>query len=133
MRRTEQRDCIREVLLQCPPHSTADEVYRRVQQKLPAISLATVYRNLDLLTRRGLIRRLGNHGCRRRYEADLEPHGHFWCLDCGTVEDIPFPVSPPETDRDHPWMRQRIVYTASTDFHGLCPRCTVKAAEKRCE
>jgi Fur family peroxide stress response transcriptional regulator len=123
-----------QALRNCPPHPAADEVYRRVRDQLPSISLATVYRNLDLLTRRGLIRRLGTGGSpRRRYDPDPGEHGHFWCLDCGTVEDIPFPVSQPETDRDHPWMRQRIVYTASTDFHGLCPRCTVKAAEKRCE
>jgi Fe2+ or Zn2+ uptake regulation protein len=129
MRKTEQRACIREVISHCPPHSSADEVYRRVREILPAISLATVYRNLELLARQGLIRRLGNHGWRRRYDADLKPHGHFWCLSCGAVEDVPFAVGQPALDSAHPWMSRRVVYTGSTDFQGLCPRCARRTGE----
>lgn len=131
MRKTEQRACILEALREGPPHSAADEVHRRVRHKLPGISLATVYRNLDLLSRQGLIRRLGGHGGRRRYDAVREAHGHFWCLACGEVEDIPFTFPQPEIDMTHPWMKGRVVYVASTDLQGLCPSCAEKAAAEQ--
>lgn len=133
MRKTEQRACILEVLRQGPPHSAADEVYRRVRRKMPGISLATVYRNLELLTGQGLIRRLSNQGGRRRYDAVREEHGHFWCQACGEVEDVPFIFPQPELDPAHPWMKGRVVYSASTDLQGLCPRCAAKAAAEQKE
>lgn len=128
MRKTEQRARILEALREGPPHSAAEEVYSQVRRKLPGISLATVYRNLDLLTRRGLIRCLGSRAGRRRYDATLEEHAHFWCLACGEVTDIPFTFPPPRIDPNHPWMKGRVVYAASTDLQGLCPRCAALAA-----
>ena len=39
-------------------HATADEVYEEIIQEYPTISKATVYRNLNLLSEMGEIRRL---------------------------------------------------------------------------
>jgi Fur family ferric uptake transcriptional regulator len=124
VRKTEQRTLILQALKNCSPHPAAEEVYKQVRERMPGISLATVYRNLDRMTRLGLIRRLGSGGSRRRrYDPGTNAHGHFWCLSCGAVEDIPPDLQQPAIDRAHPWLRQRVVYTASTDYQGLCPRC----------
>ena len=55
---TNQRRVIMEELRKLKCHPTADELYGIVKQRLPKISLATVYRNLGLLADAGEIRRI---------------------------------------------------------------------------
>ena len=68
-------------------HPTADEVYERLRKHLPRISLGTVYRNLDRLSRDGLIRTIEGAGS-RRYDGDLEEHWHIRCEGCGRISDV---------------------------------------------
>ena len=58
LRMTQQRQVILEELRLCRSHPTADELYSRVRRRLPRISLGTVYRNLETLAERGLIRKM---------------------------------------------------------------------------
>ena len=57
-RKTRQRVVILEELRAVTSHPTAVEIYKLVQRRLPKVSLGTVYRNLDLLARIGLIEKL---------------------------------------------------------------------------
>ena len=43
---THQRQKIYETLMRRPGHHSPEEIYERVKQDLPSISLATVYKNL---------------------------------------------------------------------------------------
>jgi Fur family ferric uptake transcriptional regulator len=58
MRLTSQRQVILEELKKVKSHPTANEVYDMVRKRLPRIGLGTVYRNLDLLAERGIIKKL---------------------------------------------------------------------------
>lgn len=122
MKTTEQRTVIVEELRKLRNHPGADEIFLRVKKRLPRISLGTVYRNLELLAAQGLIRRLEARTGGKRFDPVIEPHGHFRCLGCGTVEDLPFPVKPPRFPRDSAWVRERTVEGA--DYFGLCVVCT---------
>ncbi|MBN1837461.1 MAG: transcriptional repressor [Spirochaetales bacterium] len=123
MRRTEQRTVILEELRRAPNHPAADEVYLKVKERLPHISLSTVYRNLELLAAEGLIRKIEHGGGQKRFDPVPEPHSHFHCTVCGKLEDLPFRVEVPQLDRDHPWVRARVIYGGRTDYYGLCPAC----------
>jgi len=68
VRKTEQRAVILDELRKCRNHPGADELYARVRGRLPRISLATVYRNLELMAARGLIRRLDPAAGSRRFD-----------------------------------------------------------------
>ena len=57
-RMTNQRQIILEEVKKVHSHPTADEVYERVRKKIPRISMGTVYRNLDVLSKTGLIRKI---------------------------------------------------------------------------
>ncbi|OQX90652.1 MAG: transcriptional repressor, partial [candidate division Zixibacteria bacterium 4484_95] len=57
-RMTNQRRVVYEELKKLTSHPTADELYRVVKKRIPKISLGTVYRNLNLLVKTGVIRRL---------------------------------------------------------------------------
>ena len=91
-RMTDQRRAILEELQNARTHPTANELYERVRRKLPHISLGTVYRNLDLLARSGLARRLQGEGGEARYDGVVEEHFHVRCIDCGRVDDVAGPL-----------------------------------------
>ncbi len=89
-RMTRQRRVILEELSKVKSHPTADEVYNMVRERMPNISLGTVYRNLDLLAESNQILKLETAGNIRRYDANMHPHSHVRCLSCGKVYDIPY-------------------------------------------
>ena len=88
-RMTEQRRVILEELKKVTSHPTADEVYEMVRNRLPKVSLGTIYRNLDILSESGMIQRLEVGGSQMRFDANIEDHYHIRCTRCGTIADIP--------------------------------------------
>lgn len=86
---TPQRELMIQELRSAKDHPTADKLYQRLRAKLPRISLATVYRNLETLSRAGLIRKIEAAGSQRRFDGSLFPHLHMRCVDCGRVMDAP--------------------------------------------
>jgi Fur family transcriptional regulator, ferric uptake regulator len=87
-RMTPQRRVILDVLQSMPIHPTADEIYDAVRAVMPRISLATVYRNLDLLTEAGSILTL-EVGNQKRYDGTVSDHAHIICRGCGMTADVP--------------------------------------------
>jgi Fe2+ or Zn2+ uptake regulation protein len=94
IRCTKQREDIYSVLHSSEEHPTAEELYRDVRVNQPGLSLATVYNTLEIFTKRGLCRRLGNGtpgtgaGSACRYDADLHEHTHLLTSD-GHIRDVP--------------------------------------------
>lgn len=87
LRMTEQRQVILEELRKVKTHPTGDEVYEMVRKRLPRISMGTVYRNLDVLSESGMLRKL-DFGPQMRFDADLSDHYHIRCIHCGRVGDL---------------------------------------------
>lgn len=87
LRMTHQRRVILEEVKRLKTHPTADEIYDRVRQRLPRVSLGTVYRNLDLLAACGLITRLEPVHPQMRFDGNTDLHYHLTCQQCGRVED----------------------------------------------
>lgn len=121
-RMTPQRRVILEVLRAAKCHPTADELYARVRERVPRISLATVYRNLDLMARSGLVRKLDLGGPQSRYDGMIEDHCHVRCVHCGCVEDVhaPEPAVNLQEVQGPPGFR---VLGHRLEFLGECPRC----------
>ena len=88
LKHSRQRDMIKEFLMTRTDHPTADVVYMNVRQQNPNISLGTVYRNLTLLSDIGEIARLRLGDGVDHFDADISPHYHFICTDCGSVIDL---------------------------------------------
>jgi Fur family ferric uptake transcriptional regulator len=122
LRMTRQRQAILEELRNADWHPTADEVYERVRRRLPRISLGTVYRNLEILSESGMIRKLDFGGAKKRFDSKLEDHYHVRCISCGRVEDIPVKPLTMIQDafndvRDYQIIGHQLVLI------GLCPVC----------
>lgn len=89
MKYSHQRELILETVRKTPVHPTAEEVYTIVKQQLPTISLATVYRNLNLLSEIGAIRTLEAANSNSvRYDGRNDEHCHLVCTTCGTITDV---------------------------------------------
>ena len=123
IRMTNQRKVILTVLGRSKSHPTADEVYREVRKRLPHISLATVYRNLELLSAHGMIGKLDHAGTQKRFDGDTDHHYHIRCVRCGRVEDAPLePFAGLEYN-----LSDKIDYKVlghHLEFVGICPHCS---------
>ncbi len=83
-----QREAIKDFLMTRTDHPTADVVYMNVRQEFPNISLGTVYRNLTLLSDLGDILKLNMGDGADHFDANITPHYHFICTECGSVIDL---------------------------------------------
>jgi Fur family peroxide stress response transcriptional regulator len=85
---THQRTEILRELVATEEHPGAETIYVRVRQRIPAISLDTVYRTLRMLEAMGMIARVGSVQDRTRFDANPDRHHHFVCRECGTISDF---------------------------------------------
>lgn len=88
---TIQRSLVLDAVNRLKSHATADEVYAEVAATHPNISKATVYRNLNLLSEMGMIRKLEIPGGADRFDHICKEHCHVKCEKCGRVFDIEIP------------------------------------------
>jgi len=126
LRMTPQREIILKILNEKNVHPTADEVFRIVRERLPRISLGTIYRNLELMSEQGLIKVTGQGGIQRRYEGNIKEHYHLKCVSCGRLEDAPVEtISFPDDS-----LREKSDFKIlghNLEFLGLCPECRMKS------
>ena len=86
-RLTNQRFKILEHLRSVKTHPSAEMVYEAVRKDLPTISLATVYRNLNLLSQEGKILKLEINN-EFRFDGDISNHQHCVCQGCRKIVDL---------------------------------------------
>ncbi len=128
IRMTKQRRMIMEEFKADNYHPSADEIYANVRERLPNISLGTVYRNLELLSQAGLIRKLDVGGRQKQYDGGLHKHYHVRCTSCGQTSDVPAQAI---GDLD------KIVCGAGgfeitgheLAFEGICPACKTPSSD----
>ncbi|WP_027719849.1 Fur family transcriptional regulator [uncultured Desulfovibrio sp.] len=121
-RMTRQRAVILEELRKTKSHPTADELYGIVRERLPRISLGTVYRNLDFLADSGEIRRLQAAGSTKRFDGDISWHQHVRCLRCGRIGDVRQPLAAPTVEGIKAQGFSSIV-GSRIEFDGICDEC----------
>ncbi len=85
---THQRLEVFSVVASAQDHPDVETVFRGVRKRLPTISLDTVYRTLSLFQDLGLLNTLGSPRERYRFDANLQPHHHFVCVQCGFTADF---------------------------------------------
>ena len=134
VRVTPQRLAIAEVVLNSADHPTVQQIYERVRDHFPSMTLATIYSTLGVLQKSGLIQELPFQRM-SRYEPNMEPHVNLVCIQCENVIDAEASLDVQDvvvnlresiansSDFEVAWQR--------VDFYGLCPRCA--AAKRRGE
>jgi len=125
-RTTKQRKIILEELRKVTSHPTADELHRMVRLRLPGISIATVYRNLEILSDEGSVLKLDVSGTQRRFDGTPENHYHVRCTSCGKVEDVHMPVVA-SMDATAANVCGYRVQSHVVEFTGTCPECVSRS------
>jgi Fur family peroxide stress response transcriptional regulator len=124
-RATRQLEAVFKALQGDPTHPFADEIYRRVRKKLPRISLATVYRNLQRLVEEGKIRSVVLGERVGRYDPETSDHDHFICQNCGRVIDL-FLARARQIDLTPLANDGYIVATHNLTVYGRCQVCAAR-------
>jgi Fur family peroxide stress response transcriptional regulator len=126
---TRQRLAIFEALAASREHPSAEDIYRAVRRRVPRLSLATVYKNLEALREIGAVsdvNALHEHG---RYEAALPgtgvgvPHHHLVCVKCRKVVDLHDPGLDVLRVAD---ARGFEVRALKVQVEGVCPQCAAR-------
>jgi Fe2+ or Zn2+ uptake regulation protein len=119
---TPQRLVIQRTLTELGRHVSAEELLAAVGERLPNVSLPTVYSALEALGEAGLVRRVPAGRGRALYDAQPAEHHHLVCRRCGGVEDLEANVS----------LERALTLAAKQGFapdgaevvvHGLCASC----------
>lgn len=88
---TQTRSLIFKEIMSSPEvHPNAYELHYRLQEKGHRISLATIYRTLNILVKSGLVSEIDLGENHSHYEPDIAKtaHGHLICLSCGKVREF---------------------------------------------
>jgi len=86
--RSRQREQLLAWLRTTDCHPTAAQICDALSLANPRQSLATVYRNLEVLVSEGKVREVACEGGASRYDGNLDPHHHFTCEDCGRIINV---------------------------------------------
>jgi Fur family peroxide stress response transcriptional regulator len=87
--------------------------------------MGTVYRNLGILVKQGLVSRLDFGSGFDRFEAITLPHHHFVCESFGRVADLDLPIDHSLTQK----LQKATGYAATRHgirLYGLCEKCMPK-------
>ncbi len=127
---TKQRRVVFDALAATENHPTAVQVFFAVKDRMPNISLATVYNCLETLSKCGLIRQVNVDREATRFCANQADHGHFVCSTCGKVEDVSMP---PRANLVRLWQLppDYSVTHSEVSLRGTCPGCAAKAKAAR--
>jgi len=122
-RMTRQRRLILEELRESANHPSAEELYENVRRRLPRISRATVYRNLEILSQLGEIQQIHYGGALKRFDGDPKNHYHVHCTCCGRIDHAPL-GSVKEVENELQAITNYKILGHRLEFIGLCPECS---------
>jgi Fur family peroxide stress response transcriptional regulator len=88
LKSTQQRIAILDELIKSKGHPSTDQIYKSLHDSYPSISLATIYKNLEMLTAAQLVRKVHSSDGTLRYDANLTPHHHIYCENTSEILDF---------------------------------------------
>ena len=120
---TSQRAAVFDYLSNVAHHPTAEEIYLAVKPKLPRISLATVYKNLEALINCKVVSKLTYGDAAARYDIRTDHHYHTRCLECGRVWDLDAAHGSAWLERVKPQQAGFEVHDYRLEILGRCRDC----------
>ncbi|WP_049783401.1 Fur family transcriptional regulator [Mahella australiensis] len=117
---------IYEMLRGTKQHPSAEMIYKTLENDYPTMSLATVYKTIDILKDAGLIQELKDMTSTGRYDANTAPHPHIICIKCNKVDDLDLDISfDDELLHKAKEASGYDVLYSQVYFYGYCPDCRI--------
>ena len=126
MRVTPQRVVLHRALRELDRHLTADELLDAVAERLPNVSLPTIYATLELFEQLGMVRRVQRAGT-TLFDPRTDDHHHLVCSECGSIEDLDSDLDIAALNRAaarHGFECERV----EAVVHGVCAGCRQTAS-----
>ena len=134
LRLTNQRKLIFSILESAPTHLNVKEILEQARQMDPGIDLVTIYRNLAVLKKLGVVDELDLlhlRGDQHYYEARQDrAHSHVACLQCGKVMEF----SSPAMDKISSEISDELGFEVRfmrMEIGGTCSACRRKSGAER--
>jgi Fur family peroxide stress response transcriptional regulator len=112
-------------------HPDAETIYQGVRQRVPTISLDTVYRTLWLFIDLGLLTTVGPQRERVRFDANMSSHHHFGCMKCGMIRDF-YCEEFDQLKIPDALETLGAVEKTQVEVRGVCQRCSKKTNRRHC-
>lgn len=119
-----QRIAIMEYLLGHRTHPTVDVIYMDLNVSMPTLSRTTIYNTLKLFAGQGAAQMLTIDEKTTCYDADVSPHAHFLCKQCGKVFDLPLEVG--RKDIAGTKLGDHLITETHYYYKGICVNCLKK-------
>lgn len=121
-RNTIQKELVLEAVRSLKTHPTAEEIYESILSSHPTIGKGTVYRNLNILSQTGDIKKVRISDGPDHFDFNCSDHYHVSCVQCGKVYDVDMDVLPDLTKKIKDKHGMTILdYDVS--FRGVCVEC----------
>ena len=128
MRETKQRNLILEIINNSTVHLIAEDIYKLAREKIPNISLGTVYRNLNLLTDLNEISKVEMPGNEPdRFDVRTDNHHHAFCRICKKLYD--FELDEDLSIKGHIVGKEFLSEKSQLILTGICQDCLSKEKE----
>lgn len=105
---------------------SAQRLYTDLRQQGASLGLATVYRSLELLKRRGLVQSRTTTDGEALYSPMQQDQHYLTCLQCGSSVPLDFcPLQ--EMEKQLRRSQAFTIYYHTLEFFGVCEPCTHQA------
>ncbi|TYR78894.1 transcriptional repressor [Priestia megaterium] len=121
LRITPQRLLILNTIISLKGHPTAEDIH----QKLPFISMATIYNNLKLFVELKIVNELPYGNGLSMYEMHTSDHYHIICQSCGKMVDFHYP-NLKEVEHAASALTKYKIHTHRMEIYGVCDTCKNK-------
>lgn len=121
LKATPQRAAIAEAL-DLHGHLSVEQLYELLKQKFSSLSLATIYKNINIMMQNSFVAEVKLPGQKSVYELTKEAHAHLQCQKCHQVWDISLEFSGivNEAARKDPSFE---IESAHLVLSGVCEQC----------
>lgn len=129
-RNTVQKELVLSAVRALHSHVTAEDVYNFIIKDHPSVGRGTVYRNLNILSEEGSVKKVEIPEGPDRYDFTVKDHYHVRCIKCGCVEDADLSEMPDllkKVNNSHGFE----LLGFDILFTGVCEKCRQGAGEKR--
>lgn len=123
---TPQRTDVVKCILNNGSHPSAEDIHRMIRKRYPMVSLATVYKTLDLLKRLYVIQELGFSDRSTRYETNDNSHINMVCIKCGRINDVVGILGLSELELQARDRSSYLILSRRFELHGYCPSCKAR-------
>lgn len=122
---SKQRDLILNYLKNMNGHVSAEQIFQDLNSDGTTISLATVYRNLNILCDMHEIKKIAHPIDGYQYDKTCKPHYHLHCTTCDRILDLDIPYNE-NYNKEMSELTGLPITTHDMMVEGICKDCLEK-------